>query len=64
MLKCDNLSPISFFDLSKTKIFSMNTGKSEIVSSICNNDLAVSLTDTEQDRIPLLVDSNICTISY
>jgi len=41
----------------------MNPGMSESISSICNNDLSVSLTDTEPDCIPLRVDSNICIMS-
>jgi len=37
----------------------MNPGMSESISSICDNDLSVSLTDTEPDCIPLRVDKNI-----
>ena len=41
----------------------MNVSIKESVSSICANDLSVSLTDTEPDCIPFRVDSNIFIIS-
>jgi len=41
----------------------MNVSIKESVSSICANDLSVSLTDTEPDCMPFRVDSNICIIS-
>jgi len=63
LLNPNNLLSISLLDRLKTEIFSMNPGMSESISSICNNDLSVSLTDTEPDCIQLRVDSNICIIS-
>jgi len=41
----------------------MNVSIKESVSSICANDLSISLTDTEPDCTPFRVDSNICKIS-
>ena len=53
--KVDNLSSISLLDRLKVEIFSINTGRRESVSSICDNDLSTSLTDTEPDCIPFFV---------
>ena len=39
------------------EIFSINLDRSESVSSICDNDLVESLTDTEPDWTPFFVDS-------